>query len=100
MRPKIPRPTSGQAEQAEIIALQVLAFLAADTERLQRFLDLTGLDDGALRRGASNPELLAAILDHLLSDESLLLIFAEEQALSPDAVARVRRHLPGANLDF
>lgn len=100
MRPKAPSRSSVQSQEAEILALQALAFLAADSERLERFLALTGLDPAELRHGATRPELLGAILDHLLNDESLLLIFAETQGISPEKINQSRHKLPGASLDF
>jgi hypothetical protein len=100
MRPKTPNPATGQSEDAELMALRALTFLAADEDRLQRFLDLTGLDPNELRQNASNQLFLGAILDHLLSDESLLLVFSAEQGITPDSVGLSRRRLPGANLDL
>lgn len=96
MRPKIQE----HSEEAEIIAINALGFLAADGERLQRFIDLSGLDLDQLRAGASNPVFLGGVLDHLLADESLLLVFAEEQQLRPERIAALRRKLPGAADDF
>lgn len=96
MRPK----TQHHTEEAEILAINALGFLAADGERLQHFMDLSGLDLDAIRTGAANPAFLGGILDHLLGDESLLLIFAEDQKLRPERVAELRRKLPGASIDF
>ena len=96
MRPK-PQKSS---EEAEILAINALGFLASDGERLQRFIDLSGLDVAAIRAGASNPAFLGGILDHLLADESLLLIFAEEQQVRTERIADLRRKLPGASVDF
>jgi Protein of unknown function (DUF3572) len=36
------------------------------------------------------------VLDHLLGDQTLLLVFAESEDLAPEQVARARRALPGA----
>ena len=96
----IGRPKAPHRADAELVAIQALGFLAAEPERLQRFLDLTGLDVGSLRAAASNPGFLGAVLDHVLSDQSLLLIFAEDQQLPPDRISILRRQLPGAALDF
>jgi len=96
MRPK----TQTHADEAEILAINALGFLASDGERLQRFMDLSGLDVAAIRAGAANPAFLGGILDHLLADESLLLIFAEEQQLRPERISDLRRKLPGASIDF
>ncbi len=96
MRPK----GQNQSEEAEFLAINALGFLAAEPERLQRFMDLSGLDVAAIRAGASNPAFLGGILDHLLADESLLLIFAEDQQMRPERIAALRRKLPGASVDF
>ena len=61
---------------------------------------LAHVDVAAIRAGAANPAFLGGILDHLLADESLLLIFAEEQAMRPERIAQLRRKLPGAAVDF
>ncbi|MCB1434383.1 MAG: DUF3572 family protein, partial [Alphaproteobacteria bacterium] len=40
------------------------------------------------------------VLDHVLSDQTLLLTFAENCGLAPSDVQKTRRKLPGASLDF
>ena len=70
-------------EEAEVIALKALSFLAGDSQRLSRFLALSGVDLGGLRRAAASPEFLAGLLNHLLEDESLLLSFTAEQEIDP-----------------
>jgi len=96
MRPK----KTDSAEEAEITALKALGFLAADPERISRFMDLSGLDPDAIRASAGEPAFLGGLLDYLLADDSLLLIFAQEQDLNPERIAQLRRKLPGASLDF
>lgn len=88
------------ASEAEIIALNALGFLAAEPDRLRRFMDLSGLDLDAIRASASEPAFLGALLDHLLADESLLLVFAADHDISPERILTLRRKLPGAALDF
>lgn len=80
---------------AEALALRALGYLAAEPERLGRFLAVTGIGPDSLRDHAADTDLLAAILDHLLADESLLLAFSAEDGADPAEVARARRHLPG-----
>jgi hypothetical protein len=87
-RPRLDR------DAAMAIAAQAVGFLAEDSDRLARFLALTGLAPDALRSGLSQPTLLGAVLDHLLSDEALLLAFAEAAALPPELPAAARRLLP------
>lgn len=77
------------------MGLAALAFLAGEPERLVRFLDLSGITLEDLRGRAGEPALLAAVLDHLLADESLLFVFAEAEGLHPAEVAAARRKLPG-----
>ena len=96
MRPKTPDSN----DEAEVTALKALAFLAADPDRFSRFMDLSGLDLAAIRASAAEPAFLGGLLDHLLTDDSLLLIFAEEHGLRPGRIAELRRKLPGASIDF
>ncbi|WP_293864953.1 DUF3572 domain-containing protein [uncultured Alsobacter sp.] len=78
---------------AEAIAIDALAFLASDVERLGRFLALTGLSPETIREVAQTRGFMAAVLDHLASDESLLLAFAANQGLDPANVLRARESL-------
>jgi hypothetical protein len=91
------RRTAGpDREQAEALALQGLAFLAEEPPRLARFMALTGLDADALRRRAGSPEVARAVLEHLLGDESLLLVFAAAKAVAPETLAPALALLQGA----
>ena len=73
-------------EAAEAIAAQGLAFLAEEPRRLSRFLALTGLDLGDVRARINDRVFLAAILEHLLEDESLLLVFAAGASVAPETI--------------
>jgi hypothetical protein len=73
---------------AEDIAIRALGFLASEPERLGRFLAVTGLGPENLRSAASDPRFLASVLDHVASDESLLLALAANLSLAPETVAR------------
>ncbi len=80
-------------KQAENIALMALAFLAEDADRLSRFLSLSGLNPEILRENADKREFLAAVLAHLLSDESLLMVFCASQAIPPENIKPAHRVL-------
>lgn len=82
-------------EEAETLAIHALRFLAGDSARLGRFLALTGLEPAELKASASEPHLLAAVLDYLLRDESLLLVFAADQRVAPESVALAHHSLTG-----
>jgi len=84
----------------ETLALQALAFIAGDDDRLERFIGLTGIDPAQLRALAQDPAGLGAVLDYLLGWEPLLLEFAEAQELKPDSIAVARRKLPGGPGEF
>ena len=73
-------------ESAEAMALHALTFLASDGQRLGRFLTLTGIGPGDLRTWADAPHLQAAVLDHMLADESLLLVFATQAGMRPEDI--------------
>jgi hypothetical protein len=81
---------------AETIAAQGLAFLAANPSHLSRFLAVTGLDPGHLRARLGSPEVLAAALGYLLSDESLLLVFSDHTGVAAETIAPALALLEGA----
>ncbi|KUO61246.1 MAG: hypothetical protein APF80_15545 [Alphaproteobacteria bacterium BRH_c36] len=82
-------------DEAEQIALQALHFLAEDEPRLGRFLSLTGIGPAELRASAGEPHVLAAVLGHLLEDESLLLMFVSGSRIAPEHVGDAHRLLAG-----
>jgi hypothetical protein len=88
--PKATKAPKQTADDAATLALSGLAFLAEDGPRLGRFLALTGIGPDQLRAAADAPETLLAVLDYLLGDESLLLVFAASKGLAPETVALSR----------
>lgn len=84
------------ANEAESIAVSALAFLAGDVGRLGRFLALTGMGPGELRAQARAPRVLAAVLAHLMEDESLLLVFCAHDGIKPELIGPARAVLEAA----
>jgi hypothetical protein len=82
--------SKAREEAAAALAIAALTFLAGETERLERFLALTGLGPQSLRAAAREPGFLLGVLDHVASDESLLLAFANENGIDPEDVGRAR----------
>jgi hypothetical protein len=76
-------------------AVSALAFLAADGERLTRFLSATGLGPHNLRKAAADPGFYASVLEYLAADEALLVAFAAESGLAPEAIVRALQSLSG-----
>jgi hypothetical protein len=75
------------------IALAALAATLGDGRRAQRFLDLTGIGTGELRRMAGEPRLLAALLRFLEAYEPDLVAIAEQLGLKPEELVEARRKL-------
>jgi hypothetical protein len=82
-------------ENAEILALTGLEWLAGDQDGIQRFLDQSGTDTAALRQAAGSPEMAVAVLDFLLTNEDLLLRFCESAAISPKELHLAHYRLGG-----
>jgi hypothetical protein len=82
-------------ESANGVAIDALAWLAADAERLDRFLALTGIGHDTIREAATQPGFLSAVLDHLCADEASLLAFAGEIGKPPETIALARDMLSG-----
>lgn len=78
---------------AEGIALEAFQRLAADAERLGRFLAVSGLDAGSVRQAASEAGFLPAVLDYLCADEALLVAIAAELGRRPEQVAEARHKI-------
>lgn len=81
-----PKGLQAQRAAAQEVAVAALSFLAADGERLVRFLSETGLSPANLREAAGRPDFGAGVLSYIMSDEPLLIAFAEAQQLDPKHV--------------
>ena len=95
MRDSLKKMQSASADSARSLAVGALAFIAADSDRLNRFLSLTGLGPDNLRTAAADPAFLDSVLDYLVGDEALLVDFAADAGLKPEAVARAQAILRG-----
>lgn len=73
-----------------MIGIAGLSYLAADPERLGRFLAVTGLGPENVRAAARDPGFLPALLDYLLANETDLVAFAQEMNLAPAKVSAAR----------
>lgn len=75
-------------EQAEILAIQALGYIAGTEEELQRLLIATGMDSEALKQSAQSRAGLAGVLDYICQDESILLGFCESAKIRPEEPMR------------
>ena len=84
---------ANSTNDAETLALSALAATLTDERRARRFLDLSGIDTEDLRRRASEPSLLAALLRFLEAHEPDLIAVAEAIGAKPEDVVRAREVL-------
>ena len=86
--------------QAEVLAVEALGWIGKNDELLMRFLGMTGADVGDLRTRAAEPEFLGFILDFILSEDAMVLEFAEYGNRPPEEVIAARAALPGGDVPF
>lgn len=94
-RPSRGQPSREAREAAIEVAVAALSFIAAEPERLGRFLALTGIGPDSIRSAAADPAFLAGLLDYVTGDEVLLVSFAEQSEIDPEDVGRARATLAG-----
>ena len=80
---------------AEEMGLAALNFLAEEPKRLGRFLTDTGMAPGDLLARAAEPQMQAVLLEHILADETLLLVFAAQMRFDPETIAPAQALLSG-----
>lgn len=85
-------------EEAETIAAQALAWIAAEPDLLVIFLSASGIAPGEIRVQVTEPEFLAAVLDFLLAAESHVRDFCAATGLPPHAPLAARAALPGGKV--
>ena len=93
MRDSLKKMQSASVDSARSLAVSALTFIAADPDRLSRFLGLTGLGPENLRTAAADPAFLGSVLDYLVADEKLLAEFAADAGVKPETVARAHEAL-------
>ena len=88
-----------RVEQAEILSLGALAWLAAEEELWPVFLGSSGADAGDLRArlasGQVDTPLLVAVLEFLTMDDAWVLRAAESLSVPPETLLQALHALPG-----
>jgi hypothetical protein len=90
------KPGPLAAEVAEVLAIQALAFIAQDGERLGRFLALTGMGPAEIREAARERHFLAGVLEYVAGNEDLLVAFASHAGVDPATIVTAQRALAEA----
>ncbi len=88
------------SDTAETIALRALAYVVGRDTALKQLIAQTGVAPSSLHERASDPALLAGVLDFLFSNETFLVDFCEIEGFSPDNLDHVRQALSGAPTDW
>ncbi len=92
-KPRLVTPPRLTIEMAEAVALQAMAFIAADDELLSQFLAASGCDVEALKRRVTERYFLAGVLDFVLADESTVVAFSRHIGFSPETPMLARELL-------
>jgi Protein of unknown function (DUF3572) len=87
------KSTQTPREVAEIVAVQALAFIAGEPDRLGAFLAESGIGPDTLRSAASDPHFLANVLGFILRDDATVKAFASASQLHPTNIAAAHQVL-------
>jgi hypothetical protein len=82
-------------DQAETVALQALAWLAANDDLFPVFLGATGASAADVAAGAARPEFLGSVLDFLVMDDAWVVAFCDDTGHPYTLPMMARAHLPG-----
>jgi len=82
-------------DSAETLAIEALAWLAADDELLPVFLGSTGVGVDDIRTRAQDAEFLASVLDFLLMNDEWVGAFCSANDYAMNFPMRARAALPG-----
>ena len=82
-------------EAAEALAIQALTFIAAEPERLGRFLAMTGIGPAEIRAASREPGFMLGVVEFLGGDDAMLAAFAAEYGFEPADVGKAAIVLGG-----
>ncbi|MCT8159586.1 DUF3572 domain-containing protein [Pseudoruegeria sp. SHC-113] len=82
-------------DNAQVLALQALGWLASNDDLLPVFLGASGASLTDVRARAAEPEFLASVLDFLLMDDAWVIGFCADCNLPNEALMQARAALPG-----
>ena len=82
-------------DQAQILALKALSWMATQDDILGHFLGAAGTDVDTLKSTAGQTETQLAVLDFLLMQDDWVAEFCRAENLPPEAPMQARQFLPG-----
>ena len=84
----------GGPDPAELCA-DILTWIAADADLLERFWSLSGLNPETVRQASSDPGFVAGVLDFLMNHEPTLLAYCQSRHVDPEMIALAWRRAGG-----
>ncbi|MBM9593129.1 DUF3572 domain-containing protein [Roseitranquillus sediminis] len=85
-------------DEAELVAVSALAWLAGNDSLLPVFLGATGASGESIRTGVQDPVFLGSVLDFVLMDDAWIMALCDDAGLGYDVPGRARAALPGGNV--
>lgn len=84
-----------QRENAEMVGLQALAWLAGEDELFASFLGASGASAADVTEAAGRPEFLGAVLDFVMMEDAWVMAFCDGSGLAYGVPMEARAVLPG-----
>ena len=95
-----PSPHAGSGmdqEQAELLAIRMIEWLAQDEKRFDGFMRASGATVDEIRSNAAEPEFLASVVDHMMASDARVAEFCDEMSIPCETPMEARRALPGGD---
>ncbi len=89
-------PQTYTSQQAELLAIKVLEWIATNHNLFGAFLNMTGSTKESISENIANVEFLASVLDFfLLQNDRVIQECCEALSVAPEDPLKARRALPG-----
>jgi len=85
------------ADQAEVLGLKALSWLASSDELLPVFLGASGASISDLRDRVNDAAFLGAVMDFLLMDDAWVVEFCDSAGVAYASLVEARTMLPGGD---
>ena len=82
-------------ETAEILALKAVTFVISNDDLRDRFVALSGIDEGMIKTAVQDRVFLISTLEFFVNFEPDLIAFAKEEGIPPESVTTAWRTLGG-----
>lgn len=89
---KIDRPND---ESAEELAISILTWLSAEPSMMSRFLAISGIDAGSIRRMVGDHGFYGGLTGFLMGHEPTLLQFCQDNDVRVEWVQACHQHFTG-----